>query len=81
MMLVQRECAFVIQNRATKIARAKIGVSQIVKQICVPLTCANQRLVTGDRFFEMTLRVFLVRFCKFSVARTLGQNERAKNRA
>jgi hypothetical protein len=67
MMLVQGEGALVIQNRAAKIACAKIGVSKIVKQICVPLTCADQRLVTGDSFFEIPLRVFLVRFCKFSV--------------
>jgi hypothetical protein len=26
----------------------------------------NQRLVTGDRFFEIPLRVFLVRFCELS---------------
>src|SRR6478752_4943413 len=76
MMLVQGECALVIQNRAAKIARAKISISQIVKQICVPLTCANQRLVTGDRFLEMTLRVFLVRFCEFNV--WLGMNERCR---
>src|SRR5580765_1294027 len=67
MMMIQCEGAFVIQNRAAKIARAKIRVSQVVKQICVPLACANERLVTGDRFFEMTLRVFLVRFCELSV--------------
>ena len=67
MMLFQSQCALVIQNRVAKIARAKIRVSQIVKQICVPLTSLNQRLVAGDRFFEMTLRVLLICFCKFSV--------------
>ena len=67
MMLVQRESAFVIQDRAAKIVRAKVGVSEIVKQICVPLTCSNERFITGDRFFEIALREFLVRFCEFSI--------------
>src|SRR6476469_4073876 len=67
MMLVQGEGALVIQNRAAKIARAKIRVSKIVKQICVPLTSVNQRLVAGDRFFEMTLCVFLVGFGELQI--------------
>src|SRR5262249_40114090 len=60
MMPVQRKRTLVIQNSAAKITGAKISVAQIVKQICVPLARANQRFVTGDRFFEMALREFLV---------------------
>ena len=83
MMLVQRERAFVIQNGATKIAGAKISVSQIVKQIRVPLTRVNQRFLTGDRFLEISLRVFLVRFCEIRswLGKPRGSDEQTKNRA
>jgi hypothetical protein len=47
--------------------RTEIGVPEIVKQIRVPLTGANQGLVSSDRFLEVTLREFLVRFGKFSI--------------
>src|ERR1043166_311722 len=67
MMIVQGEGAFVIQNRTAKIVCAKIRVSQVVKQICVPLTCANERLETGNRFSEIPLCVLLVRICKLRI--------------
>ena len=67
MMRIQRKRAFVIQNRATKIAGAKIGVAKIVEQVCVPLAWANERLVAGDSLLEMSLGVFLVRLCKLCV--------------
>src|SRR4029450_1932510 len=47
--------------------RAKIPVSQVIEQICVPVTCANHRFVIVDRLFEIPLRVFLVRFCEIRI--------------
>ena len=70
MMRLQGERAFVIQNRASKIARAEVGVAEIIKHIRTPLPGANQCLVARDRFLEMTLGVFLVCLCKFDICLT-----------
>src|SRR5262249_29833677 len=69
MVTVQGKGALVLQNRAAKITAAKISVSTIVRQICVPLTCATRPLVPVDRLLKMTLREFLVRFCKISLCK------------
>ena len=72
MVPLQHKCAFVIQNRASKVARPEVGVSEIVKYICAPLSRANQCLVAGDRFLEMALGEFLVCFRKFGVGLRKG---------
>src|SRR4029077_1328224 len=64
MMSLQGERPLIIQDRVAKIACPEISVAEIVKQICAPLSCTNECLVTGDGFFEVSLRVFLVCFCE-----------------
>src|SRR5206468_495691 len=85
MMSLQGERAFVIQNRAAKIARPEISIAEIVKQSCAPLCCTNERLVTGDRFREMTLRILLVCLLKVCIwlsvrDRSKSESERKQNR-
>src|SRR5213594_1028175 len=67
MMPLQREGALVIQNRTSKVARAKVGVAEIVKYIRARLPRANESLITGDRVLEMTLSKLLVCLCKLGI--------------
>src|SRR4029453_5086407 len=67
MMSFQREPPLIIQDCSSKIARAKISIANIVKNVCAPLSGADKRFVAGDCFLEIVLRVALVRLCKFRV--------------
>src|ERR1700757_5023121 len=67
MMPLQREGTLVIQNRTSKIARAKVGVTEIVKYIRARLPRANEFLITGDRVLEMTLGKLFVCLCKLGI--------------
>src|SRR5262249_4568340 len=67
MMSLQGERSLVIQNRTAKIASPEISIAQIIKQICAPLPRPNECLVTGDRFREMALRIFLVCLCEVCI--------------
>ena len=67
MMLLQCEGALVIQNRTSKIARAKVGIAEIVKYIRARLPRADESGITGDRVLEITLSVLLICFGEVGV--------------
>src|SRR6476660_9699019 len=79
MMWLQGQRSFVIQDRPSKVARAEVSIAEIVKYVCAPLACANQRLVARDRFLKMTLGKLLVCLWEVGVGLRL-QHRRSRER-
>src|SRR5260370_13163327 len=64
MMSIQRECAFVIQNRVPEISHPEVSVAEIVKQICAPFSRADECFITIDCLLKMASRIIHICFDK-----------------
>src|SRR6266404_10009177 len=81
MMSIQRECAFVIQNRAPEISHPEVSVAEIVKQICAPFSRADECFITIDRLLKMASRIVRVCFSKRRIRlRKCQRNNKCANR-
>ena len=83
MMRIERERAFVIQNRLPEISEAEPRIAQIVEQIGAPLPGIDEILVTINRLLETSFAVILVRLgkCRILILRERSPRPRSPARA